>query len=308
MAFPPNDDEISTWQTKLKALRLKCEMCLKDEITAGCHNPHAWKSEEDNGNDPIYTDGVLMLDSIKRWKVDGSPDDMKKHFSPTTGTTWRPKNVRLCDAGVIYALLTLSTSYRAKHLAYDFDARGEVRTSHVPRAPSVVVTQNNIRFLLAWRGVYVLTGGYNDAGWLLASDYDIDAPHLVAGLVVAPPHLKTNDNLNTDMAEYDPPQMMASAKVKDIWEFGHKTFNIRLCGTRQWENKCLILSNRKTGYQTIHKLEGIHRLISPSAWGRSPNAADFESFCMPTQYPARTDDNWDPVEQSKTTKSLGWNF
>ncbi|KAJ5521121.1 hypothetical protein N7463_001574 [Penicillium fimorum] len=230
MAFPANDEEV-------------------------------WKSAEDNGNDPIYVDSVLVPESIKRWKVDSPPNNTKQHFDLTIGRMWRPKNVRLCDAGVVYALLALPTSYRAKHLACDFDARREVRTSR----------------------------------WLSASDYDKDASRLVAGLVVAPPRLKTDDNLNTDLTEYDPPQMAASAKVKDIWKFGHKSFNVRLCGTRQWENRCLILSNRKTGYQTMHKLDGINRMIR----GRSPNAADFESFCMPIQYPARTDSNWDPVEQTK---------
>ncbi|KAJ5153603.1 uncharacterized protein N7500_009042 [Penicillium coprophilum] len=180
-------------------------------------NDHeAWESEEDYGNNPIYTDGFLVLDSIRDWKVGSPPGDWKTHFDPSTGTTWRPKDVRLCDARVIYALLTLSTKYKSQHLAYDFDATGDVRTSRVPRAPSVVAVQNSVRFLLAWKGVYVFT----------------DPPRLVAGLVAAPPHLKIDDNLNTDEAEYHPPRMERSAKVNNIWELGDRTFNVRLCSTR----------------------------------------------------------------------------
>lgn len=76
---------------------------------------------------------------------------------------WSPKNVRLSDAGVIYALLTLPADYRIRYLTYDFDQQGDVRKERVPKAPTVAFYQNAQRTLATWKGVYVFTGGYNDA-------------------------------------------------------------------------------------------------------------------------------------------------
>lgn len=133
---------------------------------------HQWKSE---------------LGFYQGWKVDGPPNDFHSNFDPTEGTKWQPKRRRLTDAGVIYPLLTLSSSYKAEHLPYDFNSKGAVRIARVPCAPTVVLSQNSVRFLPVWKGVYVFTGGYNDAGWLLNSDYPKATPEPVAGLVVAPP-------------------------------------------------------------------------------------------------------------------------
>jgi hypothetical protein len=36
---------------------------------------------------------------------------------------------------------------RSQHLIYDFDERGEVRKTRIPRPPTVVVTMNNVEFL-----------------------------------------------------------------------------------------------------------------------------------------------------------------
>ena len=36
----------------------------------------------------------------------------------------------------------------------------EVQKTGVPQPPSVIVTQNNVPFFLAWKGLHVFTGGY----------------------------------------------------------------------------------------------------------------------------------------------------
>ncbi|KAJ6188066.1 hypothetical protein N7519_002974 [Penicillium mononematosum] len=102
---------------------------------------------------------------------------------------WNPKNVRLSDAGVIYALLTLPADYRIRYLAYDFDSRGDVRKERVPKAPTVAFYWNNQRTLVAWKGVYVFTGGGQQ--------------FFEAGLVVASSHVKTFDTLNVQLTEYE---------------------------------------------------------------------------------------------------------
>jgi hypothetical protein len=59
----------------------------------------------------------------------------------------------------------LSAKYRSEHLSYDFDKRREVRETRLPQSPTIVVTMNNVRFLLVWKGTYVFNGGANPAVW-----------------------------------------------------------------------------------------------------------------------------------------------
>ncbi|KAI2737101.1 hypothetical protein DTO013E5_2340 [Penicillium roqueforti] len=67
---------------------------------------------------------------------------------------------------------------------------------------NVRLSDNNQRTLVAWKGVYVFTGGYNDAGWLLADSYPAGGqPFFQAGLVVASSHVKTFDVLNFQLIE-----------------------------------------------------------------------------------------------------------
>lgn len=84
------------------------------------------------------------------------------------------KEGRLTDLGCIFALLTLPYTIRKSILRYDFDARENPRRERVPRGQTVVVTQNNVQFLLAWKGTYVFTGGKGDMGWLLQPRYPDD--------------------------------------------------------------------------------------------------------------------------------------
>ncbi|KAJ5193588.1 hypothetical protein N7449_009730 [Penicillium cf. viridicatum] len=72
--------------------------------------------------------------------------------------------------------------------------------------------------------------------------YPKATPELVVGLVVAPPCVETDKNLNTDLARYDLHPGMGPERPEDIWEFGYNNFKVRLNGTCSWERKCLALS------------------------------------------------------------------
>ena len=78
--------------------------------------------------------------------------------------------------------------WRAEHLASDFDKRGRIRRTRVPRAPTCVIHAHNVNWLPVYHDTYVLTGGYNTDGWLLQTSYDdSNKSHwLQAGLAMAP--------------------------------------------------------------------------------------------------------------------------
>ncbi|KAI3140438.1 hypothetical protein CBS147326_2139 [Penicillium roqueforti] len=190
------------------------------------------------------------LASLRTWKTTNPPD--RKSIKAEVGVDinqckWNPKNVRLLDAGVIYALLTLPADYRIQHLAYDFDDRGDVRKERVPKSPTVVFYQDNQRTLVAWKGVYVFTGGYNDAGWLLADRYPTGGqPFFQAGLVVASSHVKTFDVLNVQLLE----------------------------GCSDVSGYCLVLAGQSvSGYQKMGLLFGFNVLIGPGADATNTNEA-----------------------------------
>lgn len=71
-----------------------------------------------------------------------------------SAVSWKPKRARLTDAAVIFTLLMLPRKDRAKTFPFDFDADGNVRLTRVPLGTTVVITQNNIRCLLAWCDTY----------------------------------------------------------------------------------------------------------------------------------------------------------
>lgn len=56
-----------------------------------------------------------------------------------------------------------------------------------PKPPTVVATQNNVRFNLVFKDTYVFTGGINGGGWLLKDSKDAGKGWFTVGLVIAPP-------------------------------------------------------------------------------------------------------------------------
>lgn len=71
---------------------------------------------------------------------------------------WEPGRVQLTDAGVVYALLSIGATKRGLLFPFDFNKKGDIRLGRVPRGQTVLVTQNNVNFLLAFRDTYILTG------------------------------------------------------------------------------------------------------------------------------------------------------
>ncbi|KAI2725883.1 hypothetical protein CBS147332_2770 [Penicillium roqueforti] len=185
----PSTRNIEDWLKDLSQLRQRCQIWVQRELENKCSNPVEWKEGDVTGFNPGILSSQEDLASLRTWKITNPPD--RKSIEAEMGVDinqckWNPKNVRLSDAGVIYALLTLPAGYRIQHLAYDLDDRGD----------------NNQRTLVAWKGVYVFTGGYNDAGWLLADSYPAGGqPFFQAGLVVASSHVKTFDVLNFQLIE-----------------------------------------------------------------------------------------------------------
>ncbi|CAI7649207.1 unnamed protein product [Penicillium discolor] len=189
---------------------------------------------------------------------------------------WSPKNVRLSDAGVIYALLTLPADYRIRYLTYDFDQQGDVRKERVPKAPTVAFYQNNQRTLATWKGVYVFTGGYNDAGWLLADNYPDGPPFFQAGLVVASSNVKTFDGLNVQLTEYQPKKVFVHDpnSMENLWKRAYLWYGISLRGCNDVSGYCLVLAGQSvSGYQKMGLLFGFHALIGPGADATEANEA-----------------------------------
>lgn len=157
----PSKRHVWYWLNDLERWRAKCHTLISQEVENGCDDPVQWRDGDPSGSNPESTLSDVDLGSLRDWKIRDPPDNPSVDAKVDV---WRPKNVRLSDAGVIYALLVLPRDYRVRHLAYDFDAQGDVRKERVPKAPTVTVFQNNQRTLITWKGVYIFTGGYNDAG------------------------------------------------------------------------------------------------------------------------------------------------
>ncbi|KAJ5960753.1 uncharacterized protein N7479_007903 [Penicillium vulpinum] len=204
----PSIRNLEDWLKDLSRWRERCHMWIHQEWENMCNDPVAWKEGDMPGSNAGIVSSYKDLASLRNWRIMNPPDNFTvgaQGDSIEVGQLqWRPKNVRLSDAGVIYAFLTLPADYRIHYLTYDFDHQAHVRKERVLKAPTVTCYQNNLRTLVTCKGVYVFTGGYNDAGWLLADDYPNNLPFFQAGLVVAPSHVKTFDTLNVQLAKYEP--------------------------------------------------------------------------------------------------------
>ncbi|OQE29099.1 hypothetical protein PENFLA_c004G09379 [Penicillium flavigenum] len=238
----PSTRSLEDWLRDLSQWRERCQRWIQQEWENKCNDPVEWKE----GDVPGLTPGILSsqedMASLRTWKIMNPPDRTSIEAELDANINqqkWNPKNVRLSDAGVIYALLTLPVDYRIQYLAYDFDSRGDVRKGRVPKAPTLAFAQNNQRTLVAWKGVYVFTGGYNDAGWLLADNYPQGQPFFQAGLVIASSHVKTFDTLNVQLTEYEPKKIFLcdSNLTEDIWKRAYRCNSTRPVAFHGLENK-----------------------------------------------------------------------
>ncbi|KAJ5486816.1 hypothetical protein N7530_001116 [Penicillium desertorum] len=283
----PSTRNFEDWLRDLSQWRERCQRWIQQEWENKCNDPVEWKV----GDVPGFTPGTLSsqkdMASLRTWKIINPPDrtsieaDLDANINQRK---WNPKNVRLSDAGVIYALLTLPAEYRIRYLAYDFDSRGDVRKERAPKAPTVALYQNSQRTLVAWKGVYVFTGGYNDAGWLLADNYPQGQSFFQAGLVIASSHVKTFDTLNVQLTEYEPKKVFLrdSNLTEDIWKLAYRWYGISLRGCSDVSGYCLVLAGQSvSGYQKMGLLFGFDILIGPGA-----DAADTNEAIQQDQWPS----------------------
>ncbi|KAJ5616525.1 hypothetical protein N7537_001639 [Penicillium hordei] len=270
------------WLRDLSQWRGRCQSWIEQEWENKCNDPAEWKE----GNAPGFNLGIMSsqkhlasLPSLRHWKIMNPPDRTSVETQVAVDIVqrkWSPKNVRLSDAGVIYSLLTLSADYRIRYLTYDFDQRGDIRKDRVPKAPTVAFYQNNQRTLATWKGIYVFTGGYNDAGWLLADNYPDGPPFFQAGLVVASSRVKTFDALNVQLTEYQPKKVFVHDpnSTENLWKRAYLQYWILLRGCNDISGYCLVLAGQSaSGYQKMGLLFGFHALIGPGADATDANEA-----------------------------------
>ncbi|CRL17402.1 unnamed protein product [Penicillium camemberti] len=275
----PSTRNFEDWLGDLLQWRGRCQRWIEQERENKCNDPAEWKDGDIPGFNPAIVSSQKHLASLRHWKIMNPPDCTSVEAQVTVDINqckWSPKNVRLSDAGVIYALLTLPADYRIQYLTYDFDQRGDVRKERVPKAPTVAFYQNNQRTLATWKGVYVLTGGYNDAGWLLADNYPDGPPFFQAGLVVASSHVKTFDALNVQLTEYQPKKVFVGDpnSMDNLWKHAYLRYGILLRGCNDISGYCLILAGQTvSGYQKMGLLFGFHALIGPGADATDANEA-----------------------------------
>ncbi|CAI7616964.1 unnamed protein product [Penicillium glandicola] len=270
----PSTRNLEGWLNDLVRWREICHGWIHQEWENKCTDPVEWKEGDIPGFLPGIVSSPKDLALLHDWKIMNPPPDhtsMEARVGMNIGQlTWKPKRVRLSDAGVIYALLTLPGDYRIRYLPYDFDDRGDVRKERVPKAPTVAFYQNNQRTLVAWKG------GYNDAGWLLADNYADEMPCFQAGLVIASSHVKTFDTLNVQLTEYKLRKsfLYDTDFMQNEWEFGYSKFGIFLRGCDDVSGYCLVLAGQNvSGYQKMGLLFGFNVLIGPGADATNPNEA-----------------------------------
>ncbi|KAJ6152266.1 hypothetical protein N7497_006585 [Penicillium chrysogenum] len=278
----PSTRNFEDWLSALSQWRERCHRWIQQEWDNKCNDPVEWQEGDVPGLTPGNLSSQEDMASLRTWKVMKPPDRASIEAELDANINqhrWNPKNVRLSDAGVIYALLTLPAEYRIRYLADDFDSRGDVRKERVPKAPTVAFYQNNQRTLVAWKG-----GGYNDAGWLLADNYPQWQPFFQAGLVVASSHIKTFDTLNVQLTEYEPKKIFLrdSNITEDIWKRASQWYGILLRGCSDVSGYCLVLAGQSvSGYQRMGLLFGFNTLIGPGA-----DAADKNEAIQQAQWPS----------------------
>ncbi|KAJ5333063.1 uncharacterized protein N7506_006846 [Penicillium brevicompactum] len=125
-------------------------------------------------SEAVTGNGHVDLNSMRNWQLRDAPSDpgIITDNKCSEGTVfWDPSRAWLTDAGLVFTLLTLTVKQRKEIFVWDFTSAGDPRCTRVPKGPTVVVMQNNVRCLLAWKGMYIFTGGHKLAGWLLNTKY-----------------------------------------------------------------------------------------------------------------------------------------
>ena len=136
LPFPIDEAE---WLSTALVRENFCDRHRDDEAAAGCDQPQN-ATADPPGSKPVHSGQKLTLK--------GMTDSHLVYVPPNPGAIRTLDHLhnsgleqyaagrRLTDLGVVFALLTTEPQWRGEHLAYDFDKRGRIRHTGLPRAPT----------------------------------------------------------------------------------------------------------------------------------------------------------------------------
>ncbi|KAJ5091997.1 hypothetical protein NUU61_006867 [Penicillium alfredii] len=212
---------------------------------SGARSPAKWQPGDGAGQTPVIKNGHPALESMASWKllVDVDMDlgaltgNKDKKISP-----WEPKFVRLTDIGVVLAIIFLSAQYRRDYLSWDFDAKGNIRSSRTGAYRLV----SRIAHFLVVKGSYILCGDdWQHAGWLLADIPRGGEQIFGIGQVLAPAQTAKATALEffcvgqNGVWNCDPPNT--------IWTYARQITGIAIRGSMNWDWRQLVLRKDAAG-------------------------------------------------------------
>lgn len=135
-----------------------------------------WNPETQQSTDPILAPpspcrGNEIFSKKAGWKIQDAPNKpgivTEDKWAKNT-VFWDQKHTRLTYAGCVFVILTMTATARYAAFPYDFDSMGRIRRGRVPKDLTVVVSHNNVNFLLVFCDTYILTGAHTSVvEWLL---------------------------------------------------------------------------------------------------------------------------------------------
>ncbi|KAJ5362883.1 hypothetical protein N7541_003727 [Penicillium brevicompactum] len=289
---PPKPLVTDPWSVLVKASYESSQRAVRFEEAEGIHKPPAWDPMSKLPPEAIIRDGRVAIRSVRSWPIRDAPKDpgiITADRWRNNTVFWDPQRARLTDAGCVFAILTLSAEERSTIFPYDFNTDGDIRIHRVPKSPTVVITQNNIRFLPVWRDTYILTGGFNLAGWLLKPNYPDDkndkfarSGWLRAGLVLAPTLTLSSDGktgLDCTLQTIDPvkPSRVRfepnARRQASTWDWGYITHGVPLRGTAPGTERVFVIE-AAGGWISMKDIPGFTEQVNKKIISRRPSSVD----------------------------------
>lgn len=269
------DTGLRKWLEILNTNRAQCVKLVEELKAHGNPTPGQGDLNSLEGPPAKYSSNDLKVESTKTWLLRDAPinaQDLIAAYNPETTSFWSPEpsNVRLTDAGVFIARLTLPLSVRRAQLCHDFDTRGEIRRNRVPIAPTVILTANGVNWLPVYqhkdnKHQVILTGGHNDAGWLLG-----DVPGLKAfpkcfhaGLIVAPDDVVASGCLKFQLPGYKSPDQLDPRYASGIYNIAQES-SVKFRQREDVEGYCLVPGDQGFGVIKMADLPGFSPYIDPA--------------------------------------------
>jgi hypothetical protein len=281
ITVPITEDTPEWWSEQNLALR-ECAKVAKEiqEMTDGTPTAPVFCYVTDPpGCDPTKTGRSINMSSISTWEICYAPCTDKltdENYDLTKNKTrFTPKYMRLTDLGVIQCLCLMSGPERGERCPWDFTKRREVRQDRNPHGPTVTAWVNKLPFFLVYRGVYILSGGWNKFGWLInrpvqngqqiKGGYPKQAEGLHVGLIVAPPAAVRDAALSFQVTGYG--KMRAPRTT--IWAQGVDR-SMPVITPFNFGRQCLVINNEgDCAVQYLYRVQGFR----PEAYAGAPATA-----------------------------------